>query len=79
MLAIKNKKEYQKQQNNILPKIEDVFPDRDAVQAKFSNPKAVKVIGIDLGEVFTVLQLAAEPSQELEILPLRGRRFTNRP
>jgi ribosomal protein L6P/L9E len=54
MLATKNKKEYQKQQNNILPKIEDVFPDRDAVQAKFSNPKAVKVIGIDLGEVFTV-------------------------
>jgi len=78
MLAIKNKKECQKQQNNILPKIEDVFPDRDAVQAKFSNPKASKLSALILGKS-SLLQLAAEQSQELEILPLRGRRFTNRP
>ncbi|KAH8549027.1 hypothetical protein BGW37DRAFT_118495 [Umbelopsis sp. PMI_123] len=50
----KDKKEYQKQKDNILPKIEDVFLDRDAVRAEFSEPKSVKVIDIDLGEVLTV-------------------------
>ncbi|CAO3682317.1 unnamed protein product [Umbelopsis vinacea] len=38
----------------LLPKIRDVFPDKDAVASKFVNAKDVLVVGIDLGEVFTL-------------------------
>jgi hypothetical protein len=50
----KDKKAYANRRRDLLPEIRDVFPDKDAVASKFANAKDVLVVGIDLGEVFTL-------------------------